>query len=98
MTLTTGGFRLFGENISEETEVSVIPTSAASGTGGGVVTTGAGVFPAFTTVFTEASGSTPAYITVTPTAPAPPGTYWIRGRNPDGNWVPAPVIVSPGGG
>jgi len=99
MTLTDGGFRLFGENISEETEIEVIPTSAASGTDGGSVTTGSGVFPSFTTVFTAAVGSTPSYITVTPDEPAPSGvTWWIRGRNPDGDWVPAPIIIIAGGG
>jgi hypothetical protein len=98
MTLTDGGFRLFGENISDETEIEVIPTSSASGTGGGSVTTGSGAFPSFTSTFTAASGSTPAYITVVPDDPAPSASFWIRGRNPGGSWVPAPIIVIPGGG
>ncbi len=98
MSLTDGGFRLFGENISDVTEIEVIPTSAASGTSSGAVTTGGGVFPSFSTVYTPPSGSTPGYITVTVDSPAPAGTYWIRGRNPGGNWVPAPIIVSPGAG
>jgi len=98
MTLTSGGFRLFGENISGETEIEVIPTSAASGTDAGMVTTGAGGFPDITTTFTAASGNVPAYITVTPESAAPGGTFWIRGRNPGSIWSPAPVIAQPGGG
>lgn len=93
-----GGFRLFGENISAETEVEVIPTSAPSGTAGGVVSSGSGVYPAFTSTFTAASGVIPAYITILPDEAPPNATYWIRGRNPGGNWVPAPVIILTGAG
>lgn len=93
-----GGFRLFGENISEETEIEVFPTSIRSGTNGGTVTLGSGVYPSFTTVFTPAAGGIPAYITVTPDAGPTDGTYWIRGRNPGGSWVPAPVIIFVGAG
>lgn len=103
MTLSLNfGFRMFGENISEETEVEVFNTSAPSGSDIAPVTTGGVALPSITTSFVAASGSgatfSPAYIEVSWDDPPDPAKIWAHGRNPGGNWVPYPVQFITGAG